>query len=189
MHSFRTLKPLHSARLLFVLVSACFLIPSFALGAMVVQPAPHSAAARAAATEELDEFVVQGKKLYQMRKDIIDAEKLFISAYNELNTDKDFDLSCSMYTPTGTHISSFVCKPAFFARAQEDEASNAIGGYFALDAQIVWLERQDEYRKHALAVINSHPELLRLIRNREKLEEIFYKSRQERMKGRLVLFE
>jgi hypothetical protein len=146
-------------------------------------------AAKAAETEELDEVQVLGKKLYQMRDDIIAAEKLFYARYNELNTNNDFDVSCSMAAQLGTHLLMRRCSPLFYAKAREAEASAAIGGYYAPEAELVLLERWDDFRQHALSVINRDAQLRRLIRNRERMEQIFVKAKAERMKGRLILFE
>jgi hypothetical protein len=146
-------------------------------------------AAVAAETPDLDEVQVLGKKLSQMRTDILLAEDLFYARYNELNKDDDFDVSCVMGANIGSRILMRRCSPAFYAKAREAEVSAVLAGYYAPEAELVLLERWSDFRKHALSVINSDVQLRRLIRNRERMADIFVKARAERMKGRLILFE
>jgi hypothetical protein len=53
----------------------------------------------------------------------------------------------------------------------------------------VALERRAEYQQKALAVINAHPELRRMIREREALEKKYDTTRKARFKGRWIVFE
>jgi hypothetical protein len=138
---------------------------------------------------ELDEVRVLGVKVSQMRARLIAAEERFYARYNELNTNNDFDVECKSEARLGTRLRRRSCKPVYFANAQTAEAQAIILGDDPVDAQVVLLERMEEYRKAALAVINSDPKLRKLARDREKLEELFIKERNKRMKGRWILFE
>jgi hypothetical protein len=138
---------------------------------------------------ELDEVKVLGLKLYQMRERMIAAEERFYARYNELNRNNDFDVECKSEAPLGTRLRRRSCKPVYYANAQAEEAQAILRGDLPVDAQTVLLERMEEYRKQALAVINSDPKLRQLVREREKLEELYIKARNERMKGRWILFE
>jgi hypothetical protein len=169
-----------------LLVSAILLAcgPAFAVQA-VAQPAGTTAPERV----ELDEVTVMGKKLYQMRKEIVEAEDRFYAAFNELNTNDDYDVHCATEARTGTRIRNRVCKPVFYANAQENEARAMLTGDYAPPADLVALERSDDYRKGVLAVINKNPKLRRLVRERDELEQHYLKERQARFKGRWILFE
>jgi hypothetical protein len=149
------------------------------------------AAANGAATETTDipEVQVVGKRLYQMRQDIIKAEDKFFAKFNELNKDDDFDVHCAMTAETGTRLKKRVCKLQFYENAQAEEAQAMLRGDYAPPADLVALERSDEYKQKALAVINANPELRRLIREREALEKKYAATRKERFKGRWILFE
>lgn len=148
-----------------------------------------SALHAAAADEELEEVVVRGTKLWQMREAIVNAEKRFYALYNELNTNDDFDVHCDLEAPLGTRLKSRVCRVAYVADAQADFAQALLAGYEAPSPEIVQLERADEYRAAALKVINGDKRLLKLARERERLEAKYLEERRKRFKGRWILFE
>jgi hypothetical protein len=152
-------------------------------------PLPAAPAQAPENVQQLDEVVILGKKLYQLRQDVVKAEDRFYAAYNELNTDNDYDIKCEQTTTAGTRLKSRQCKPVFFAEAEAAEARSMLTGEYAPPAQLVALERADEYRKKALEVINRSPELRKLVRERDALERGYLKARQERFKGRWILFE
>jgi hypothetical protein len=77
----------------------------------------------------------------------------------------------------------------FYEKAQAEEAQALLRGEFAPPADLVAVERSAEYEKKALAVINAHPELLKLVREREALEKRYIATRKARFKGRWILFE
>lgn len=139
--------------------------------------------------DTLDEVTVNGKRLSQMRQDIVRAEDAFFAAYNKLNPEHDYDVHCDMEAPIGTRIKQRVCRVAFFERAQADEAQALLGGYSVPSADTVLMERSDDMKKSMLAVINAHPELRRMIRVREDLEKKYLATRKERFKGHWILFE
>lgn len=140
-------------------------------------------------TTELPEVQVMGKRLYQMRQDIIKAEDKFFALFNQLNTDDDYDVHCAMEAPTGTRLKQRVCRVQFYEKAQAEEAQAILRGEYAPPADLVAVERGAEYERKALAVINAHPELLKLVREREALEKKYNAARKERFKGRWILFE
>jgi hypothetical protein len=139
--------------------------------------------------QELDEVIVSGMTLRQMRDAIVAAEQRFYDLYNELNQDDDFDVHCREHAPLGTRIKQRQCLIAFQEEAQMEFVQAALNGYYAPDPVTVWLERGDEYREAALAVINGDVRLLRLVKERERLEEKYKAERRERFKGRWILFE
>jgi hypothetical protein len=161
------------------------------LVALALGVAPVRAASPVAVNDatELPEVQVMGKRLYQMRQDIIRAEDQFFARFNELNTDDDFDVHCTMEAPTGTRLKQRVCRVQFYEKAQAEEAQALLRGEFAPPADLVAVERSAEYEKKALAVINAHPELLKLVREREALEKRYIATRKARFKGRWILFE
>ncbi|MEO6078472.1 MAG: hypothetical protein ABIQ86_01655 [Steroidobacteraceae bacterium] len=150
--------------------------------------APVTQPANASADSELDEFVIEGKKLSQLRKQIVEAEDRFYQLYNELNTDKDFDVNCETQAPLGTRITQRVCKPVFYAEAEAEYAQAMLRGDYAPPPELVALQRQAAYRAKALALINKNPELLRLLRRRDELERGYLKTRKERFKGHWIQF-
>jgi hypothetical protein len=145
-------------------------------------------------TTELPEVEVVGKYLYEMRQEIIKAEDRFYALFNQLNKDDDFD--SAMQAPLGTRLKSRVCRLQFYEKAQAERFLTAtapdpdqllLAG--TPDPDMLLLERKAEYKRKALAVINAHPELLRLIRERDALETKYNAAYRERFKGRWILFD
>lgn len=135
------------------------------------------------------EVTAEREKLREMRAKLIEAEDRFYELYNKLNTDDQFDVVCSMEKRTGTNISARVCRPVFVNDATEEEAKAFLAGYFVPPAQMVIADKYPQFEKHMLAVINKQPELRKLIREHEKLQQRYEKERKERFKGRKILFE
>jgi hypothetical protein len=163
---------------------------------VVLQPAaiaaPDSAAARQ--EEELDEVTVKGNRLWQIRKAISDTEERFYARFNKLNSDNDFDIYCSQSAPLGTRFPSRRCLPNFYMDALMEDANNLIADVLAVGfqgtlgghAEVIWLERHDEYRQKALAVINNDRQLRVLIQQREALGKKFIERRKEIFKDRWI---
>jgi hypothetical protein len=141
------------------------------------------------ASPELDEVVVLGKKLSQMRQEIRELEVRFDSKYNELNTIPDFNVQCVEEAPTGSRFLRHVCKPEYVARAELQEATDFVGGRPIVPAQLVTAMRREEYRKHMIEVVASNPDLLRLLKERRALQQRYEKASKERFKGHWILFE
>ena len=174
------------SRLGVVLLCACLGMAARAVDAPVPQTAP---AEHTDDTEQLDEVVIEGQKLYQLRQEIVKAEDRFFEAFNELNKDDDYDIHCENSTTAGTRLKTRQCKPVFIADAQAAEARSLLTGEYAPPAQLIALEREDDYRKKVLEVINKNPKLRKMVREHDALEQGYIKARKERFKGRWILFE
>jgi hypothetical protein len=148
-----------------------------------------AAAGVSADVEELEEVEVLGRKLWQMRQDILVVEERFYSMYNELNTDDDFDIRCERVARTGTLIKQRVCKPVFHARAQEEEGRAFAEGRAAPPASLVLLQRNAEYRNVTRDLVTKNPHLLELLKERAELQQKYDRARKERFKDRWILFE
>jgi hypothetical protein len=167
---------------------------------MTLLPLVPSVAADSSATtkeNKSDEIVVtaEREKLYKLRAEIVQTEDRFYELFNKLNTNKDFDITCSIDVPTGSKIGRRVCKPKFVLKAQEDEARTAVnnmqqpGGAFVLVANMAITEKMDEYKKHVLAVINQNNQLRKLIREREELDKRYEAARKQKLNGHLFVVE
>jgi hypothetical protein len=155
--------------------------------AVLLQPsaiaAPDFAAGRQ--EEELDEVIVKGNRLWQIRKAITDTEDRFYARFNKLNSDNDFDIYCSRIRR---------CLPVFYMDAQMEEANHGIADALAHGspillsgyAQVVWLERYPDYRQKALAVINNDRQLRALIHQRQALGKKLSERRKEIFKDRWI---
>lgn len=137
----------------------------------------------------LDEVIVSGMSLRQMRDAIVAAEQRFYDLYNELNQEDDFDIHCHERAALGTRIKRRECLVAFQEEAQMMYARAVMNGDFSPDAVMMTLERRDEYRRNALAVINGDARLRRMIQERARLEEKYEAERRQRFKGRWIVIE
>lgn len=154
-------------------------------------PSPMPLPVSAAVEEEvLDEVLVTGTKLWQLREAIILAEERFYLLYNELSEGDDFDVTCRMEAPLGTRLKKRMCHIQFMEDAQAEYAQAFVAGTNSapLPDQI-WVQRSGEYRKNAAQLLRGHPELLKLAQAREQAEKKYNDERKKRFKGRWILFE
>jgi hypothetical protein len=138
------------------------------------------------AEQELDEVIVEGSPLWKLRREIRETEDRFYARYNELNTNDDFDVYCAKQAALGSRLRSTRCRIAFYQDAEIAAVQAYLTGGFAPDPEIVFLERWDEYRRQALAVINSDVNLRRLVHRREELGKSYQKARKDYFKDRWI---
>jgi hypothetical protein len=163
-------------------------IPAALAMTMLAQPAAIAAteAATARPEQQLDEFDVKANHLRQIRQAITEAENRFYARYNDLNTNDDFDVHCTRTAALGTHIARRRCEINFYEQALQEWASATVGGYYAPEPQLVYLERIQDYRKNALQVINRDLQLRKLIRKRDDLDKLYARRQKEIFKDRWI---
>lgn len=171
------------------------LLSCTAMGEQAAAPA----GAATAQAEELDEVAVVSKKLWQLRQQMVVVEDRFYALYNKLNTDDEFDVHCTVRPGVGrdTHLNTRICEVQYILEAQaaaaqgwldamffntgnEDGTGGGAGSWGRMPASSLALGRAEEYRRTMLAVINRSPELLRLVRERERLGQRYEEVRRER---------
>lgn len=147
---------------------------------------------------ELEEVEVIGKKLYQMQRDVVQAQDRFYAAYNELNTKDDFDVHCVDEALTGTLMRRRECRLEFLREAMAAEGQEFFLGItsdppraarFVQPPVQRWFARKEEYRAHVRQLLESSPELQSLASRWMELQAQYEKARKARHKDRLVLFE
>jgi hypothetical protein len=148
---------------------------------------------------ELAEVDVIGKSLHELEREVIVAEDRFYKRFNTLNTNDDFDIHCRMEEMTGTRVPQRQCRIKFLADAQAMDsqeflkgltsASGASGMNTPVAALMPqWVQRRDEYRQTAKALLEKDPELLALANEWLRLHEQYDRVRKERQKGRIIVF-
>jgi hypothetical protein len=168
-----------------------------ALSAASAQPSES-----AAKGNEIDEIVVRGTRLSELRSGIIAAENRFYSRYNELNTIRDFEISCIMDAPTGQKKKVRRCRTGLEVRARTEEAEDILnslqrststigGGDVAsrttnVDIMSLHLTREEQFRQHFLQLVNNHADLRALLDEREARQAVYDKELARRSSGRLV---
>jgi hypothetical protein len=143
------------------------------VAAVSVAAVPRAEPAVPAVEQELDEIFVRGTPLWKLRKAIVESEERFYALYNQLNEQDEFDVRCRLEAPLGTRLKGRICRVAFQEVAEAQFAQAMLWGEFwgetVIDPDLLLLARRDEYREHALQVINRDARLLRLVRERESL--------------------
>jgi hypothetical protein len=161
--------------------------------------APEAGAPPGEPVKELDEVAVTGKKLRVLRREVFKAEDRFYERFNTLNTNDDFDIHCRMDKPTGTIVPQRECRIQFLAEAEAVGAREFLSGLTSAAAargvytplavlQPLWLQRREEYRQTARALLEKNPELLALATEWGRLQEQYDRERKERHKDGIIQF-
>lgn len=174
------------------------LIPALLLmqapGASAPAPAPAStAAATAEDKQEMEEVLVRGTHMYELRAAIVEAEDRFFDLYNDLNKVDDFRISCTMIQLTGTKLNQRYCRTRLDDRAQSDEARSFLeavqeGAAQArgMDAASVIMAHEQEYRRNFAQLLVDNPELLEKAKEVEAAMTRYEQERVKRARGRLI---
>jgi len=184
-------------------ISALFLLQAVVHAAIPPAGSPAPASAAAAEVSEIDEIVVRGTRLSELRAAIVEAEDRFYARYNEINEIRDFDINCIMDADTGQKKKFRRCRTQLEVRARTEEAddiitdlqrhTSIIGGGDGtarrtrnIDIMGQHAAREEQFRQHFLMLVNTHPELRTLLNDREAAAALYEKERVRRSKGRLV---
>jgi hypothetical protein len=73
--------------------------------------------------EPPEELLITGKRV-MLRTQMLAAEKLAYEVFNKSNDEERFNISCSIYQPTGTRLERQVCQPNFVSDATAAHAQN-----------------------------------------------------------------
>jgi hypothetical protein len=139
------------------------------------EPAP-IAAGNGEAPEEI--VVTGARNLFQLRQQMMDAEKQAYDIFNSLNDEKRFDISCSRQQPTGRFLTNQLCQPAFIIEASAVHGQAYLqnlrdflqppGGIAIPDMPVptgttrdaAIASQQAAYRRNMREVAEQHPEFL-----------------------------
>ena len=138
-----------------------------------------SGAATSAPAQSKQEVIVAAhrEKLRELTRDLAKAEDSFFTAYNRVNTIREFDVHCNVVTPTGTLFSSRECTPRFAQDAEADEAKTTLGAFtggirggrvtipHGMPANEVINVKYSDYKKHLVEVVTKDPELRKMLQD------------------------
>jgi len=165
------------------------------LGCLLVMAAlsPCAFGALSERGSDLDEVVVSGARLDQVRKELLEAEDRFFRRYNELNTDDDFDVQCHKEARLGTRLKNRHCRANFEEQAIREEGQEAgkifqsiqdqfregvanprLRGGPAVPGVVVAEMRRPEFVRHMKEVVSQNPELVGLLQTHAALIERYY---------------
>jgi hypothetical protein len=141
--------------------------------------------------EPIDNVIISAhrEKLTMMRAEVVKLENAFYDEYNKLNTDPQYDIQCLIEARTGTLIKKRVCRPVFVNTATAEEARGFLTGDPVPPANMVINDKWADYEKHALAVINKNPKLLKMIKEREAAAKRYETARRKKLKGKLFVWD
>lgn len=122
----------------------------------------------------LDEVLVTGTRLRELREEAIKAEDRLLARYNELNSIDDLDVECIKLTPTGTRMSHRYCMLKLQRRAQEQDATAFLTFMRAVDVPnaqapplretgVRLMERSEDYRRNLAKLLEDNPDLRELV--------------------------
>lgn len=142
-------------------------------------------------TVEMEQVEVIGKSLRKLKREAIRAEDRFFERFNSLNTKDDFDIHCRMDKATGSNVPQRQCRIQFLVDAGAMDARDFLMGLGnggpgvnapLAGLQPLWLQRREEYRQTARALLEKDPELLALAGEWGRLREQYDRVRKERQK-------
>lgn len=169
-------------------------------------------------SDDLDEVLIRGTRLRELRAAIVVAENRFYQRYNDLNKVDDFDIECAQDIHTGQRVPQRRCFTKLQKKAMAQQGKEVVemfqrqaailpdgpgqsgsgpgpagmtgaGRPPNTDPLVVWLSRYDEYRENMLYLLKAHPELRRMAQDAEKAKQRYDDEYRRRMKGRLFLRE
>jgi len=127
-------------------------------------------------------------RIAALRAEMLILEDKFYAEYNRLNADHQFDMRCDEEVPTGSRLESRQCRPVFVERAQADYAKNYINDLQSKDglaltppppASTAIMGKWSAFEKNMLTSIRRHPELRKLINERNAAEKRYEELRKE----------
>lgn len=117
-----------------------------------------------------EEVLITGERhVYQLRTEMLEAEKQAYDIFNSLNDEPRFHISCSTHAPTGSRIKQQICLPGFQLEAYQQHALQFLetlrpdGSNFAIQHQpqeVVIASQQEAYRSKLKQIAEEHPEFL-----------------------------
>jgi hypothetical protein len=148
--------------------------------------------------ELMDEVIIHGTSLHDLKAAVVAAEDRFYDRYNELNKADDFDIECEMDTRTGAKIPQRRCLTRLQLAAKSRNGEETLqmfqeqvsgpkghpGRPPNTDPQGLWLSRYDEYKVNMLYLLKMNPDLRQLVRDRDEAQARFDTEYKRRLESR-----
>jgi hypothetical protein len=133
-------------------------------------PAPSQAPPVVAAPMDEVEVIAQRAKLNAMREELQRLEEQFYAEYNKFNSNPQYDIVCTTGTRRGSRIMQ-PCEPAFVKEATRDAKSARLDDRCAPPAMRAVLAKTPDHQKNMMDVVERHPELRALLKERHELAQ------------------
>jgi len=135
----------------------------------------------------LEEVIVYGNRtLDSLRQEVFRAEEAFYDAFNAVNSNDEFDISCTRRAPTGSRMLRRVCEARFVKDLNEDFAQAFLRGEPLPPINPMIMYKGGLLVEEMRTVAREDPlvlqALIRLAETKEKFEE----ERKRRCAGRIL---
>jgi hypothetical protein len=134
--------------------------------------------------ETIEDIVVVGQKsMTSLRREVFQAEEDFYSLYNELNDDREYDVSCFYERATGTNIKNHVCRARFVTKAYSAHAArnrNDVTRVANQDANPVMAEKTAKFQEKLETLVAANPDLQAALIRYNTARAVFLAEREER---------
>jgi hypothetical protein len=149
-----------------LLVSACTLLYALASSSFAADSTDN----QVQAPVDGEVTVRATRKLAEIRKEIREAQDRFVAKYNELNTVREYDITCNDEAPTGSRFVRYACRPRYVNTATAGEASEWLTGHFSMPSATVTSSEREGFRQNMLAVSSKSAELQKLAQDQVDLQ-------------------
>lgn len=155
-------------------------------GPVFAQDSPPSASPSARQGQGVEEVIVRGRTLEQLRLELEQVENAVYDRFNQLNSSDDFDISCHEHAPTGSNIPVRTCTPKF-ALVADERAARAIlhkmqGGAYGGNPQAHYGRMEQKGRELAAEMARVAREDEQLLRDLTRLAELTELQRAARQR-------
>lgn len=146
----------------------------------VIEGPPAATASLPTLNAPLDQVEViapHEKRLSVIRTELQRLEQLFYAEYNKVNTVPQYGITCAA-ARRGARLTERNCQPAFVATIREEAAQARWGGRCAPPSLLVILDKTPAYQKNMVHVVEKHPELLKILKQRFELAQRYESLRK-----------
>lgn len=130
-------------------------------------------------SQVLEEVIITGQATpYLLKKETLKVQQLVYKMFNDLNTDKDYDMVCRKKARIGSQIRYRVCKPRIAWTAESERWSDWIDEDVVDLAMPTRTRIEDrKYMQHQREIMaeiaNTNPEFLELLKRRLALRKAY----------------
>ena len=145
-----------------------------------------TATAISARNESIEKIEVLGQRpVAHFKREMYQAQKLFLKNYNNLTTEKKFKTKCFYYMPAGTRLRERTCE-ARFQRAKlsvmtRDAPLAGWRGPLRADGGVALRDTLKEYQQDMIKVVLANPELRKQLSAYATSVALFRKKHQEKL--------
>lgn len=128
------------------------------------------------------------EKLSKLKREIEKSGDAFFDAYNTVNTDPEYSVSCLVDYPWA-RWRVHTCTPQFVLDARWDGVGRRALAARALKADARVVLKYADYRKHLLEVVEKNPKLIKLLEDYNMLTKHYQTVLDEKLKGKWIVFD